>query len=394
MWNFLTTLMVDPTIQSFFISCAASASWDATKIVLGKAEKDNSFAVQVYQVIKETFESFYLKYGLEFEENIVMRSFLETINEIGDFNCSNITKKMIYDTIGLDIDNYDLEEWIKIFIIKCSNPKYQWVYNKLSLSFIKIPESSKQREWMYKYMKDNFCKIQCNMVDELPPIFEDISTKLSPACWYDTRVLIWEILFNAQEHGKARECMLYISENSITVLDDGIQFDPTTIEESFFQQGGSLAIKKFMHDYPEVSLKNKYFGNHNQFTIDFGNSVFDVNGMSEIVVPCLCYSHGQFQLKHPKGRFKYYYIDLDEIPRDYNDQLFATISDIFMLFNNLKRSITPFGKDDRIFIYFSDLTRLDYQHIFGTMRMILNREEFADKIKIALLTDNQIYYTG
>ena len=80
MWNLLTTFMADPTVQSFFVSCGASASWDAIKIVLKKAERDNSFALQVYQVIKETFESFYLKYGLEFEEDIVMTSFLETIS--------------------------------------------------------------------------------------------------------------------------------------------------------------------------------------------------------------------------------------------------------------------------------------------------------------------------
>lgn len=390
MWNLLTTFMADPTVQSFFVSCGASASWDAIKIVLKKAERDNSFALQVYQVIKETFESFYLKYGLEFEEDIVMTSFLETINEIGDFKSSDITKKMICDTMGLDVDNFDLEEWIKIFIVKCSNPKYQWVYNKLSLSFIKHPEKSKQKAWMHKYMKDNFCKIQCNLVDELSPIFKDISTQLQQVCWYDTRVLIWEILFNAQGHGKAKECILHINENSITILDDGIQFNPITMQEQFSQQGGSLAIKKFMHDYPEVSLKSEYFKNRNQFTIDFGNSVFNINDMSEIVIPRLYNSFGQYQLKHPKGRFRYYYIDIDEIPRDH-DELFVTFSDACMLFDKLKANIVPFSAYDKIFIYFSDLTRFDYREVFNMMYMVLKRDIYASGIKIVLLSDTHIF---
>lgn len=389
MWNLLTTFMSDPTIQSFFVSCGASASWDAVKKILGKAERDNSFVLQVYHVIKETFESFYLKYELEFEEDIVMTSFLETISEIGDFNSSNITKKMIRDSIGLDIDDEALEEWIKIFIVKCSNPKYQWVYNKLALSFIKVPESSKHKMWMHYYMKDNFCKIQCDMVDELSPIFDDIATQLSPECWYATRVLIWEILFNAQEHGKAKECMLHINENSITVLDDGEQFNPFIIEKQTFQKGGGMAIKKFMRDYPDVSLKSKYYENKNQFTVKFDDNVFDVNGMSEIIVPCLAIGGGQYRLKHPRGKFRFYYINIDEIYGARDKQLLASYSGIIGLFENLKNNIDTKTVDGKIFIYFSDMNRIDYQQVYGMMDELLKEEWIIQKkIDIVLVTDN------
>lgn len=380
-WNSLTTLIANPTIQSFFISCGASASWDAVKVILKKAEQNNSFELQVYQVIKETFEAFYMKYDLEFKEEIVMTSFLKAIEEINDFNFYFINKNLISDTMGLDINNQELEEWMKIFIVTCSNPKYQWVYNKLSLSSINTSEKSKFKTWMHKYMSNNFCKIQCNLIDELPPIFDDIDTQLSQECWYDTQVLIWEIVFNAQQHGNAKNCILHIYETSITVIDDGIQFNPLIMRNQFPQYGGSMAINKFMHDFPEISIKSEYAKNHNQFTVDFGFNAFNVNIMSEIIVPDLFSSlgyHQVYQLKHPRGTFRYYYIDIDEIPRKYNNSLFASYSGIIGLFDNLKRNITQLTPDSKIFIYFSDMTQTNYQRIYNQMYEILNTPSLDD----------------
>jgi len=370
-WTSLTAILANPTVQNFLISCGASVSWDAVKVMLKKAELEDSFELQVYQVLKETFEAFYFKYNLEFDEKIVMISFLEAIKGIHNFDSDAITKKMVSDTIGLEVTDQALKEWTKIFVIKCSNPKYQWLYNKLSFSSMKSQKGSKNTAWMKEHMHNNFCKIQCDMIDELPPIFGGINTQLSQACWYDTQVLIWEIVFNAQEHGHAKKCVLHITERSITVSDDGERFNPLSTKEQFVKQGGSIAIRKFMHDYPEIVLKSDYCHDINQFTVDFCDDVFDVNGMSEIIVPSLIPATGNYQLKYQKGKFKYYYIDVDEIPKRKNC-LFATFSGIIGLFEKLRREHIPQTIDGKVFIYFSDMTRTDYQAVCSQMKEILN----------------------
>ena len=52
----IKTLLNDPIIQSYLISCGASASWDAMKL-LGK-KGDDTLENQLYGVLSETFERF------------------------------------------------------------------------------------------------------------------------------------------------------------------------------------------------------------------------------------------------------------------------------------------------------------------------------------------------
>ena len=209
MWKFLTSLLSNEAVSNFLVSCGENASWDLIKKVLESIKKD-SFEMQVYEVIRDTFEKFYSKYNIEFNEKIVMTSFIESVNNIKDFDSDYITKKMLSETLGLEIDNENLEEWIKIFKTICSNPKYQWIHNKLSLPLTNLYEETKDMSWMNKYMIDNACKIECSTISELPNIFNGVKTKLSRSCWYDTQILIWELVYNAQKHGGANKCILNI----------------------------------------------------------------------------------------------------------------------------------------------------------------------------------------
>ena len=52
-------------------------------------------------------------------------------------------------------------------------------------------------------------------LQKLPPLFDDIGVELDKTCWYTIKVLIYEIVFNAKEHGKAQKCFVQITKNSI-----------------------------------------------------------------------------------------------------------------------------------------------------------------------------------
>lgn len=166
-WNSVTNLLANPSVQSFLISCGASISYDGLKRALEKFNRKDSFELQVYQVMRDTFQAFYQKYGIEFDEESVMTAFFDSVQEIENFSSDSITKTMICGILGLEIDSQELKEWEKIFTTICSNPKYQWVYNKLSITPLKIC-NNKHKAWMDTYMKGNHCKIQCDMIDELP----------------------------------------------------------------------------------------------------------------------------------------------------------------------------------------------------------------------------------
>lgn len=388
MWEFLTSLLSNGIVSSFFTSCGENASWDLIKNALEKKTKD-SFEMQVYEVIRDTFEEFYFKYNMEFNEKIVMTSFIDAVNNIKDFDSDYITKQMISETLGLEINNKNLEDWINIFKTICSNPKYQWIHNKLSLPLTELYKKTKDMSWMDKYMKDNACKIECNVLDELPTIFSGIRTNLSKPCWYDTQILICEIVYNAQEHGKASKCILNINKNSITIIDNGKKFNPLSMENQVWQCGGSMAIKNFIDKYSqEVSLHSKYCKKLNRFTIDFNMEVFDVNEMSEIVLPNRLALIGIYKLRYPKGKFNYYYIDIDSIPKNEDEILFIPFSGIHGLINRLKEEIIPQTKDDTIYIYFSDINRFDYEGIYSYMSKILEKDYFKRGIKIELITKN------
>lgn len=157
------------------------------------------------------------------------------------------------------------------------------------------------------------------------------------------------------------------------------------MEKQFWKQGGSRALEKFKTSYPGVLLQSTFSGNCNQFKIDFGDNVFDVNEMSEIVVPNLILMSAttRLQFKHPKGLFKYYYIDIDEIPRTTDDELFATFSGLYGLLHGLHGRFKNQVEVEKIFIYYSNITRIDYQIVYNNMSNLLKSPELEDS-KIVL----------
>lgn len=381
---FLWGLMKSPEVQSFLISCGASATWEALKAAFINKERINSSEAQAFCVVKETFKIFYQKKQLEFDEEIVMNAFLEATKSSLDLKEKLITKKILSETLGYKVKERDLKEWTATFVQVCSNPRYQWGYNELTFPVRKLQDDDKDRTWMDEVMKGNFCKIQCDMVDELQVIFRNVTTDLPERCWYDVRVLVVEIVLNAQEHGNAQNCMVIIHENSIEIVSDGVQFNVLELETLKMQRGGCMALNKIRNTYPNISLDYQLEGNDNHFKMEFDKNVFNVNGMSEIRVPNLV-NNVKIQFKYPKGEFRYYFIDVDEIVEK---SAFATYSGVFSLLNELTREFNNRIEVQKLFIYCSNTEREDYECVCNTMIEVLETWKKKNfKVKVELIGD-------
>jgi len=379
-WSSITSILGNSSVQSFLISCGASITWDTIKLALANSSKEDSFHIQIHQVFADTFRAFYQKYTLEFDEEIVMTSFWKNVGDLQGFSDLNISKKVVCDTLGLELSDSQINDWTNIFNITCSHPQYQWVYNKIALDAGTQVSGSNQMSWAKEIMKGNYCKIECAIPETLPPLFEGIESKLSEKCWYDTQVLLWEIIFNACQHGNANHCSLVIKETSISIIDDGKPFNALLLEDQYQNQGGSIALRKYKRDYSEIELQTDYRDGNNHFTLEFGYDVFEVNGMSEIIVPSLISAVGCFKLRYPDAKFRFYYIDIDDIPKTYQDVVFATISGMYGLIDKLIRDFKNNTDVEKVFIYFSDLSRTDYSCIYDNLQAILRHMEFSNFI--------------
>lgn len=383
-WMIIGSMMLNEVIHDLIINFATNFGEKNINKMLSKIKQKDTLELQFYEVMKETFEEFYSRHNLEFDEKIVMTEFFKNVYEIIDIKDNIKTKQAICNTLGLEIDDKDVEVWKQIFIKTCSNPKYPWINNALLLAQNITTEQKKNMKWMETYMKDNCCKIQCNSIENLPPIFNNINVNLSTECWFYTQGLVWEIIFNAFKHGNAKKCLLHIDEKSITIVDDGIKFNPLTLKEQGTQRGGSMAIKQFMHRYCEVSLKSEYYDDCNYFKMDFGLNVFNINEMSEIIVTSIEFLSRDCKLKMPNGIFKYYYIDIDEIYSESKGYIFATFSGVISLFKKLVHDIKYLGKG-KVFIYFSDIIR--YKEVYSIMNEVLSTLPDLKNVEIILLPE-------
>ncbi len=142
----IKTLLSNPIIQSYLIGCGSSASWDAIKL-LGK-KGDDTLENQLYGVLSETFERFAGCMNLEYDEQLVMDSFLQNINSTEDFGNQSVSNKILSDTLNVPIGNEELKRWNALFVEVCSKPKYQWLYNKLSANFEIAKLKDRDYEWM------------------------------------------------------------------------------------------------------------------------------------------------------------------------------------------------------------------------------------------------------
>ncbi|MBQ8618192.1 MAG: hypothetical protein IJ418_11905 [Clostridia bacterium] len=376
----LSELFHNPDVKSALVGYGVTWGLDKIKGIVVNGNKEVSYEEQIYGVFRETFEAFYAEHELVFEESIVMEAFLRRFKKIADIAESEMDRTLIEGTIGLEMKENQLEDWTRHFYRVCSNPKYQWVYNRLSLPLADEKKEDKSK-WMKKHMEDNICRIGNLVLETMPSMFKEISTELPERCWNDTCELIWELVYNAQTHGKAKECFIRINRNAITIVDDGLKYDPRMMKEEVSKRGGCLTLVHYERDYPWVCISWSYIGNCNHFVLMFMKDVFDVNSMSEIVVPNMVRRRDTFYFKYPNGRFKYYYVDMEETRKRSGGRLFGPMSMTFDVLQEL-RNIEPEFENSKVYIGFPNTRETDYKamyekfievlpNISGTMEVVV-----------------------
>ena len=149
-------------------------------------------------------------------------------------------------------------------------------------------------------------------------------------------------------------------------------------------RGGAMALQDVMECYPEIVLNSTYANGLNRFEMIFPKEVFDVNQMSEIVIPDLYYMRGGVQLKYPEGKFRYYFIDIGETPTGQGGELFATYSGIALLVEKLQNNVEKLTEDSGIFVRFPNTSRPDYKKVYSMMARVLWGRMMPGKIKISL----------
>lgn len=383
--NSLLFILTCDFMTDLYIELGTNLSW---RLIRKLITKKDSFELQAYAAINDTFIEFYSVKQFEYDEDIVMTSFIQNVNKgISEINFESITLSIISETTGQKLEEEDYIKWTQIFKTICSHPKYRWLYNRIMFDKYHPSPINRDNSWMKEYMIDNCCKLSLYELELFPRIFDDIQTTLSDECWYDTQVLLYEILYNAQKHGEATNCKLKIKSSSISIYDDGTPFNPKSLLNQKRLSGGVIAINQYIIEHPETSLIYEYENGNNIFVLSFNQNVFDINIMSEIIVPTFFHAQFLYRLKYNNSVFKYYYIDIDEVASLANGMLIASYSGIIELFLGLYNTLIKHMQEKKIFIYFSNMGIPEYRKVYEMMNSILDEAPELDT-SIQLITSN------
>ena len=384
-WKAISTLLNNPNFISFVISIEAGATWDMIKKMMLKASEDVSDEYLTYQLFADIFNRFYMEKEYAFDEKLVMSSFLEQVRSIENVSTREITRQLLSNTMGIEVNDEDFFIWEKCFIHVCTRDKYQLIYRKVMLEQQMKPEKTPDNSWMKKYMKGNCCTINFKVFEKAIPSLGNICTSLEKRVWNDIKVLIWEIIYNAQKHGKADQCRLKIDENAITIIDNGVRYSPLDLKSKEISGGGGIAMYKICDDYPEIEMEALYEKNENVFRIKFEDVVFDVNQLSEIIVPDLMLVTNMEYL-YPDGEFKYYFIDIGRTVKN-KRFLGASYSALHKLLEALEEKIRSEAQR-KVFIYFSNLQDDRVEDIYMRLKECLHRWKNRLEERIVVISED------
>lgn len=384
-WQIMTDVFSEPLFQSFLISVGASASWDAVKKYVSQKKLEKSFEYLYYKAIAQTFELFYEVNHLEYNEKIVMDAFLEQIKSIENFDSSNISRKILKNTIGFDIGEDCIVGFPALFVSICARDEYEIIYRKIILEKIVCAPKEKDHEWMQTYMQDNCCKISFHVFENLIPALKDVKTKLDGVTWNDIQGLLWEVAYNAQLHGKANVCKLMINSDSIVLMDNGEKFNCLSLKKKEIKGGGGMSMHVFAEKYPTIKTRYEYKNRENKFIIKFISQTFDVNDMSEIILPSLIIPMEMTKL-YPDAEFKYYFVDIGTTIEMNNNATYSSFSSIFRImgyFHSLLKS--DFTK--KIYVYFGDVSDKEILNIYNNFARVLKTNILDIKQSVVLLPE-------
>lgn len=159
----IASILTTPPVRDFLVGFGASASWDIVKKVASKYKRD-SIEGQIWCLLSDTMDQFYKQFNhefgkqLEYDEEIVITSFLEQLEQNKDSINENSLRHIVEETIYGEMDKLTDQEyklWVSIFVDNCS--KYPNLYQ------------------IYKVQED----IKTKVFSERDLILQKIETKLN-----------------------------------------------------------------------------------------------------------------------------------------------------------------------------------------------------------------------
>lgn len=172
---------------------------------------------------------------------------------------------------------------------------------------------------------DDLCTIKIdNGNDIFQYINRNIEILITAEKWTQIQLLINELISNVFSHNSAKECFIELSNSSITIIDNGISFNPVT--ELTFQNNsmnrnmGALVFQNFCNKYSEeVDVTYERVNDTNRLSISFrGKTMFKIEGICTLRVTsegvCRCTTN---DIILPMGICKNYYFDIWSEDRKY-----------------------------------------------------------------------------
>ena len=134
---------MDPILMAFIINLASSVTWDGIKKTFSKVPANNPERQAMLAVVA-TMENFYQYMGFEYDEDIVMDSFLEAVRQYQDMIWH--LRNVIEYTINQDITDEQFEYWVDVYKKKSLSNEKPFVERDQTIARIK-----------YKLHPDDIC---------------------------------------------------------------------------------------------------------------------------------------------------------------------------------------------------------------------------------------------
>lgn len=373
------TLLV-PNIFAYITGILVNYSWDKYK-----AKKSESYEYLLLQAIAESFKAFYKKKNLEYDEEIVMASFMENVDA-----SSSSDRAFLSAVSGIEFSKQDVEEWKNQFVIVITQERYAPVYKKVLMSSNERINNSEAYRWMQKNVKDNFCSLSVSGMEAIQyysnmsiiKALSEITPLLGEECWMDTQALLSEIYLNAFTHGMARNCEILVEHCKITLIDDGHMFDSMLLKEGDIGRGGSTTLISYCDLYDDIEISSERFDNKNHFIINFKFNVFDINAECKLEGVDLNIFNRDEWKKKVRQTYKYQYVDMGDFIDDEDMissglYMLLNVSSQIRLFPTLAQMVADDGK---IYFIFPKILSGKLKSIRRQMQMTLYECKMSEKL--------------
>jgi hypothetical protein len=282
------------------------------------SKRTNEMTIEehIYSVFTDSLEKFCSVYDFEFNPNAFNEALSYSVDYVQDLSCDKYLKRVFQKATGLELTDEECSEWIRIIEDNIVSDKHEKLVRAIFIHSIKGDESKLiQPVWMKEHMADNYLQVAFDDEEKLNVIFDRIKTSLSEECWTCTKELLLELLLNAYEHGNATKASLYVDEKKLSLIDDGNVFNPLLlVTRECERSGGTWTIKHFMSIYQDVKVYYEQKNDNNITTIEFPESMFNVNLLCEVKLHPAGRRKRNYECKpcFPESNAKYYYIDFSD----------------------------------------------------------------------------------